>query len=172
MKANKQSQLVVLHDDVVVARHDCFQIHSAKSVALEVECAERRRKAEEALNGTALLLFKGDKEGVPSLPPLLQSSLNWSAKGRPAHEFLFPANAARSRISIGVPSFPQLRLVRNATFFAARNRSLVPFTYDVHVSILPMTNAQAPMRHLSQSVSCFWDTPVTFISDVIRTWSR
>ena len=69
----------------------------------------RRRKAEEALNGTALLLlFKGDKEGVPFLS---QSSLNWSAKGRPAHEFLFPANAARSRISIGVPSFPQLRLV-------------------------------------------------------------
>ena len=96
MTANKQSQLVVLHDDVV-ARRDCFQIHSAKSVALEgeVECAERRRKAEEALNGTALLLlFKGDKEGVPSLPSLLQSSLNWSAKGRPAHEFLFPANAA------------------------------------------------------------------------------
>ena len=66
---------------------------------------EEEEKPEEALNGTALLLlFKGDKEGVPSLPSLLQSSLNWSAKGRPAHEFLFPANAARSRISIGVPS--------------------------------------------------------------------
>ena len=114
MTANKQFQLVVLHDDVV-ARRDCFQIHSAKSVALEVECAERRRKAEEALNGTALLLFKGDKEGVPSL---LQSSLNWSAKGRPAHEFLFPANAVRaSRYEV---CLPLLRLVRNATFFAAR----------------------------------------------------
>ena len=99
--ANKQSQLVVLHDDVV-ARRDCFQIHSAKSVALEGGsrvCGKKKKSWRGAKRNGVVVVQR--RQGGGSLPPSKLAELEREGEARARIPF---SRECRSRISIGVPS--------------------------------------------------------------------